>query len=264
MNDIVLVLHGMVMSGASMLSKLGPLRSALEECGLSLVAPNGAHEISAEDISGLRRWARARAADRRHAAAENAGQTEVAAAPSEELCEDEENDGLEETELTPDLTVFDWFRSQTDPGTKRKTYHSLEASLRALDDAITGQRVVGMIGFSQGAALAVILASLAAAGDRRFDALRFGVFIGGFKPTFDTPTPPAYPIASTLSRLYVIGQDDPIFPGGEVALRELATAFEGGTEKLLCVKGLGHAIPRDSATVAEILNFVRSARGVHP
>jgi hypothetical protein len=103
-----------------------------------------------------------------------------------------------------------------------------------------------------------VVAALGAQGDARFASLRFGVFIAGFKPTFDMPKLFDYPIKGRLRRLFVAGERDALFPGGLEHLQSLATAFEGGYQDLIAVPELAHDVPSDPDTLGRIMSFVRS------
>ena len=55
----LLVLHGITMSGASMVRSLGPLGASLRGLGFGLLAPNAAYRL--EEVRAADAWARSRA-----------------------------------------------------------------------------------------------------------------------------------------------------------------------------------------------------------
>ena len=119
--DAILVLHGITMSGASMLRNLGPLRAALEGAGFELIAPNAGHRMSSDEVASIAEVIdgfyrkRGRRAD------------------------EEFRDGR----LWDAGEHYDWFASETDAATGTKTYRALTQSLDAVADAVRGKRVVG-------------------------------------------------------------------------------------------------------------------------
>jgi predicted esterase len=232
----LLVLHGITMSGASMVRTLGPLGAELQGLGFSLVAPNAAHRLEAAELSPLMAWmgGRYRAV----------GQDVDADFKNGKFWDAGEH--------------YDWFQSSTDAQSGKKTYQALLQSLEGVANAIQDEPVVGVIGFSQGAAMAMVLASLAARGDERFAKLRFGMFLSGFKPEFEVPEVMAYPIGP-FRRLLVIGERDPIFPGNSAYLASVSQAFSGGEEELIVVPGLGHEVPTSPELVAQLARFVATS-----
>jgi len=229
----IVVLHGITMSGSSMLRTLGPLGARLTELGFELVAPNAAHRLAPDELAELVTMFEERYSRRRTHAA----------------------DWFSAGRFWDSGEHFDWFAASTDSGTGTKTYRALTASLAVLGDAVRDRNVVGLLGFSQGAAMATIVAALASRGDPRFEGLRFGIFVSGFKPVFTAPDPPAYPVPTTLARLYVAGGRDPIFPGTEEYLASLGAAFEGGSEERLLIAGLSHEVPSAPLDVGHIARF---------
>jgi predicted esterase len=158
-----------------------------------------------------------------------------------------------------DAQRYDWFCPVTNEQTDRKTYEALERSLEVLAEAIEGIERVGVLGFSQGCALAVILASLASRGDPRFGAVRFGLLLSGFKPVFDEPDVVKYPIEGGFPRLLLVGDADPLFRGGQAVLTALDEAFEGDAAQTAVVPGLSHDLPTDPAVVQRLIEFATDA-----
>lgn len=233
----ILVLHGITMSGASMLRSLGGLGRALEASGFTLVAPTAAHRLQGAELDGLNDWMTAR-------------YREVGQSALSDFTDGRFWDAGEH---------YDWFQANTDRATGKKTYAALERSLDAAAEAVRGRSLVGVLGFSQGAAMATIVAALATRGDARFAGLRFGIFLSGFKPVFDEPKLFSYP-GGALPRLFAIGEHDPIFPGNLEYLASLSRAFEGTDEELVVVRNLGHDVPSSPEIVGRLVGFaVRSA-----
>ena len=219
------------MSGPSVLRTLGPLRERLESLGFELVAPNGAHRLSGDELTSLSDWMANRYRE--------VGQSYA--------------DNFADGRLWDAGEHYDWFRSNTD-ATGNKTYHAVEQSLELVAAAIRERAVVGVLGFSQGAAMATVVAARACQGDPRFACVRWGIFLSGFKPAFDEPKLVTYP-AGPLPRLFAIGELDPIFPGNARYLAALSRAFEGGEEELVVVPGLGHDVSGDPAVVERLAAF---------
>jgi pimeloyl-ACP methyl ester carboxylesterase len=235
----VLVLHGITMSGESMLRTLGPLRTSLEARNLTLVAPNAGHRMSPEEVSSTASWTLD--------IFEKAGQ--------------DAREWFRDGKFWIGEEHYDWFRSNTDKATGEKTYEAVEQSLDAVARAIRGRNVSGVLGFSQGSAMAILVAARALAGDVRFESIRWGVFLTGFKPVFDHPRVVAYPApAKNFAALFVIGDRDPIFPGGSKHLASMARAFDGGTQELLLIPGLGHDVPDAAEDVERIAEFAATER----
>lgn len=232
----ILVLHGITMSGPSLVRTLGPLRERLDALGFELVAPNGAHRLSGDDLTSLSDWMANRYRE--------VGQSYA--------------DHFADGRLWDVGEHYDWFQSSTDVATGKKTYHAVERSLELVAAAMQGRSVVGVLGFSQGAAMATVVAARACQGDPRFTSLRWGMFLSGFKPVFDEPKLISYP-AGPLRRLYAIGELDPIFPGNAGYLAALSRAFTGGEEELIVVPGLGHDVPQEPAVVERLASFAVQA-----
>jgi hypothetical protein len=233
----ILVLHGITMSGASMLRTLGPLSQRLEQLGFGLIAPDGGHAMSEAEMSSLGEWMSSRY--------RQAGQNT--------------REDFADGRFWNPGEHYDWFAANTDKSTGKKTYHALERSLGAITNAARGATLAGVLGFSQGAAMALIVSALALAGDARFASLRFGLFLSGFKPVFDRPKLFEYPLAGAFPRLFAIGAEDPIFPGNTAYLRAMAEAFVGPPDELIVIPTLGHEIPSDPADIERLLTFVRAA-----
>ena len=234
----ILVLHGITMCGASMLRTLGPLGKRLEALGFSLIAPNGGHRMSPAEVNELVTWV---------------GRFYTKFKQSV-------GDAFSDTRFWDAGEHYDWLSSATDSASGKKTYHALEASLDAIGAAVRGRRIAGVIGFSQGAAMAIALADRAQRGDARFSGLGWGVFISGFKPVFDEPAPVTYPIGGAFPSLFVIGERDPIFPGTREYLTSMSEAFDGRARELLLVPGLGHDVPSSEEHVEQIVEFVVKGR----
>jgi pimeloyl-ACP methyl ester carboxylesterase len=236
----ILVLHGITMSGKSLLRTLGPLRTRLEARGLTLVAPNAGHRMSPEEVSSIATWV--------EGIFEKAGQ--------------DAREWFRDGKFWAENEHYDWFRANTDKATGKKTYEAVEQSLDAVARAIRGRNVTGVLGFSQGSAMAIVVAARALAGDARFQGIRSGIFLSGFKPVFDHPKVVTYPTpAGKFAALFVIGDRDPIFPGGTNHLASMARAFEGGTQELMLIPGLGHDVPDAASDVERIVEFATAEHG---
>lgn len=229
-DPVVLVFHGITMSGASMLRGLGPLGQVLRERGLRLIAPDGGAAQRPEVARRTLDWASPRY--------EALGQRADAA--------------FAEGAFWLDGQHFDWFDGVTDPS-GRKVYRALPASLRAVERAAEGQRVVGVLGFSQGAAMAALVAGLARRGALSWgDDLQFGLFLSGFLPVFDEPALAPWPVPG-LAAWLATGDQDPIFPE-RATLEQLGSVFEA--PELCWVPGLGHEVVSDEAAMQRVRAFL--------
>ena len=114
----LLVLHGITMSGPSMLRTLGPIADALRAEGLELIAPNAGVRLGAEALAGFVRWAERAYAARGQVAGDvfRAG-------------------GFWEAEERGEH--YDWFAGATVDGLK--TFAGLEAGLDAIVEAVAGR-----------------------------------------------------------------------------------------------------------------------------
>ncbi|MCA9638933.1 MAG: hypothetical protein KC420_23055, partial [Myxococcales bacterium] len=180
--------------------------------------------MSTEQVAGLVSWARTAYAKREQDA-------------DAAFCEGVFWEGAEH---------FDWFDARTGANGE-KTFAGLEASLASVRAATEGHRVVGILGFSQGCAMAALASGLAVHGQLPFgDTLRFGVYIGGFKPAFDHPAVEAWPVGGVAAML-IAGTDDAIFPD-PAGIEALAREFS--EPELHIVEGLQHTVPRSPEWVS--------------
>jgi fermentation-respiration switch protein FrsA (DUF1100 family) len=111
------------------------------------------------------------------------------------------------------------------------------------------QHIDGLFGFSQGAALAGLLAAIADGESAPF-SVDFAIMVGGF--TSSAPQHAdlfARPLR--LPSLHVIGRNDAIVPARDSAL--LAERF---AHPVIIEHPGGHVIPDDPAIIARITDFV--------
>ncbi len=230
MKPTILVFHGVTMSGRSMLELLGPIADSLRAAGFELVAPDAAGRMSADQVAGLMSWARSTYA--------KVGQDADAA--------------FREGVFWRDGEHGDWFDAATDPESGEKIYRALAPSLERVRAAASGRRVVGVLGFSQGCAMAAVVSGAAKRGLLPFgDTLRFGVYVAGFKATFDLPRLELWPVPE-VSGLFVTGTADAIFPDPE-GIRALAREFTD--PEVHIVEGLQHTMPVSAEWVDRITAF---------
>lgn len=228
---VILVVHGITMTGASMLRCLGPLREALEDRGFRLLAPDAPHRLAPDAVQALLRGI----------------------GPAFRALDDDPAAWFADGRFWDGTGVHgDWFDLQSDPTSGARTYRALEASLAHLRAVTEGHRVVGVLGFSQGCAMAALAAGLARKGALPFGAtLRFAVLLSGFEPRFDAPRLDPWPVDG-LPALLLSGTRDPLFPDPAV-LERLAARFPLGERHR--VEGLRHEVPEDPTWVARIAAF---------
>lgn len=234
MEKTILVLHGMTMSGATVVRSLGPLASELEQAGYELLAPDGGHKLTEQELNEFLGWV----------------------APLYEKRGRAMNRMFKHGAFWDEGSYYDWLSVETDEETGGKIYHALHRSLDELSKATEGRSVVGVVGFSQGAILATLLEALGAQGEQSFLKPKFGIYIAGSRPGVKKPVQVRYPIRSSLARLLMVGGKDPFFDGEE-SLHKWAAAFEGESE-LLFVPDVGHEVPTDPVSVARMMDFVRA------
>lgn len=234
----VLALHGMTMSGPSMLQAMGTLAPALEGRGYEIVAPSGGYPMTAADLDAFIAWM----------------------GPIYSRRGPEVSERLRRSTLAESHESYDWLRADADPFGPDKRYAALEDSLAVLRRALCGRAVEGIVAFSQGAVLGTLLLSLAARGDTRavFALPRWAILVAGFPPRVSSPLTVEYPIEAPVARLFVIGERDPVFTTGLTHLRNWAACFRGGTDEFF-VGPCGHDVPRDEASVATMMDFVARA-----
>lgn len=233
----VLVVHGVTMTGPAMLRHLGPLGEGLRALGLELVAPTAPCVLSAEALAGQQRWVRARYAAM--------GQDAAEAFADGVFWDGSGHHG-------------DWFGGTTVDG--RRCYRALPASLDTIREVLSTEDFVGVVGFSQGAAMAsVILGQMLRGALPGGDALRFGILMCGFRPSFDEPALDVFPVPE-LPLFVLHGTRDPIFDDAEATVAALSDGFTGPVGTRI-VEGLGHEVPRDPQVVDEVLAFVGSVLG---
>ena len=144
-----------------------------------------------------------------------------------------------------------------------------EATRDWIAELTAGEHFDGVIGFSQGAALAgLLLATQEAAGDAAGKTAHafgfgfgFGVMIGGF--TSEEPRhAPLLRRKLTTPSLHVTGRADGIVP-----MRDSLRLAERFADPVIVEHGGGHVIPTDPRALARIVEFVdqhgRSRLGDH-
>ena len=140
-----------------------------------------------------------------------------------------------------------WWRQSTGE------YRGAEATLARLADVLVDGRYDGVIGFSMGGALAILLASLSCRpslvrafddelADRPLAPLRFAVLIGAYKAT-DPLLTPCYEAPIAMPSLHIIGAHDTVcWPGA--SLFKSSLSLQNGPRALLA----SSCGPRSSCT----------------
>jgi hypothetical protein len=124
----------------------------------------------------------------------------------------------------------------------------------AVELLCTGPRVDGIFGFSQGAALAGLLAAVRQA-DPSIPGVEFAIMVGGFT---STALQHAHLLRhpSTMPSVHVTGRTDGIVPRRDSL--ELAARF---TDPLILEHSGGHVIPADRAVTTPIRDFLARFTG---
>lgn len=140
-----------------------------------------------------------------------------------------------------------WLESGPGPAPEKEP----EAALRAVAAALAALGPVdGLLGFSQGAALAGLVCALREGGDGRFP-FRFALLVAGF-PAEAAGAAGALRVPS----LHVFGQADRVIPAAES--RALAARF---AQPVLLAHEGGHFVPAAAAQRAAYLAFLRRFAG---
>ncbi|XP_007935766.1 esterase OVCA2 [Orycteropus afer afer] len=109
----------------------------------------------------------------------------------------------------------------------------------------------GLLGFSQGAALAALVCALGQTGDARFPLPRFIILVSGFCPRGLRLKEPILKASLALPSLHVFGDTDRVIPSQESL--QLAHQFPGAST--LTHSG-GHFIPAAAAQRQAYLKFL--------
>ena len=130
-----------------------------------------------------------------------------------------------------------------------RAYQGWDNSLRVLREALERHPGAGVLGFSQGAAVAAAVAALSCHG--QLPALRFAVLVAGFTPRAAELAPLFEGAPLDLPSLHVWGTADPIGKHGPA----LADKFSAATRQVLTWPG-GHKLPGGEVGEA-LVEFVR-------
>ncbi|XP_041582725.1 esterase OVCA2 [Vulpes lagopus] len=109
----------------------------------------------------------------------------------------------------------------------------------------------GLLGFSQGAALAALVCALGQAGDARFPLPKFIILVSGFCPRGLGPEESVLQGPLSLPSLHVFGDTDCVIPSQESM--QLASRFTGA---ITLTHPGGHFIPVAAAQRQAYLNFL--------
>lgn len=213
-----------------MLNTLGPLGAQLTQAGFHLIAPNGPVQMTDQQVRATVSWL-------------SKGYT----ARGQDI-----HAVFREGGFWSNGEHYEWFDARRNNETRTWTYHALLESIAVIRDAVNTEPVIGVLGFSQGCAMAAVAAALAVRGVLPFgDTLRFAVLLSGFQPHFQKPEMELWPVAD-LPALIIGGTDDAVFPDPK-GLIQLQAAFPASVMHL--VAGLQHTVPDDPEWVARITRF---------
>ncbi|MCB9678275.1 MAG: hypothetical protein H6737_24450 [Alphaproteobacteria bacterium] len=231
----LLAVHGITMTGPSLRAHLGAVRDGLEAAGFELITPTAPHALSEAAMAGQQRWVTTRYAEH--------GQDAAASFRDGVFWDGSGHFG-------------DWLVGRDGPN--GRIYAGLEDGLATIAAAVEGQDVVGVLGFSQGAAMAsIVLGRMLRGALPGRETLRFGVLMSGFRPSFAEPALDVFPVPP-LPVCILHGRRDPIFPDADATVAELASGF-GGPVTTRILDDLGHVVPQDPAVVDAIVAFCRAA-----
>jgi predicted esterase len=142
-----------------------------------------------------------------------------------------------------------WWRA-TDDG---RVYRGWEKSRDALVELVQRHQPAAVLGFSQGAAMASVLAALSDRGE--LPPLRFVVVIAGTLPRAEALTP-LFERLVTVASLHVWGNRDTLVGARPAALAE---RFHPSSRSLEIWPG-PHVIPTRGAAAERIVDFVRNQK----
>ncbi|XP_012787368.2 esterase OVCA2 [Sorex araneus] len=172
-----------------------------------------------------------------------------AAGPSSEPCPPEEQPrGWWFSEADADV-----FTALEEPAACRGLDAALATVARALQQLGPFD---GLLGFSQGAALAALVCALGQAGDARFPVPRFLILVSGFCPRGRDFKEPILQAPLALPSLHVFGDTDRVIPSQESM--QLANLFPGAVT--LTHTG-GHFIPAAAPQRQAYLKFLDQFAG---
>lgn len=148
---------------------------------------------------------------------------------------------------SPSGTPLTWWKASADGA----VYSGYERSLHDIRAAfLTQGPFVGILGFSQGAVLAAVIAAQAT--DPAFASLRFAILVSGMPSRAEEHAPLfAEPVA--LPSLHVIGEADKLVP--PEASRKLHDLFH---DPILFQHSAGHLVPSTAPAREMIAAFITS------
>jgi predicted esterase len=135
-------------------------------------------------------------------------------------------------------------------GDDGREYQGWQVTRDSLRQEVLRYPAAGLLGFSQGAAVAAAVAALASRG--AFPALRFVVLVAGFAPR-SAELQPFFDEPLTLPSLHIWGEEDAFAKHGPA----LASKFSTLTRRIVTWKG-PHAVPARGEAANAIVEFVRS------
>uniref|UniRef100_A0A8C9QA04 Esterase OVCA2 n=1 Tax=Spermophilus dauricus TaxID=99837 RepID=A0A8C9QA04_SPEDA len=147
----------------------------------------------------------------------------------------------------------DVFSALEEPTVCRGLEESLETVAQALSKLGPFD---GLLGFSQGAALAALVCALGQAGDLRFPLPRFIILVSGFCPRGHGLKEPILQSNLSMPSLHVFGDTDRVIPSQESV--QLANQFPGA---ITLTHSGGHFIPAAASQRQAYLKFLDQFAG---
>ena len=220
-----------------MLRTLGPLGSRLRESGYRLLAPDGGRRLSRDEAVSV---------------------SNAVSGSYEELGLDV-NNWFSDGRFWDADNHFDWLDSHTEEETGIKSYRAFENSIDVIKMATAGHDIHGIVGFSQGAVWGSVITALARRGELPFgNTLRFGIFMSGFLPVFDHPQVNLWPVEGDFHSIFLMGDEDPLFPEARNITESLAAQFPASHQEIIIAPGLGHEVTHDQSLVEKLVEFSKA------
>ncbi|KAJ8905086.1 hypothetical protein NDN08_001597 [Rhodosorus marinus] len=146
-----------------------------------------------------------------------------------------------------------WWLASDDGSEYRGWEESVECVKKHLRSSQSG--VDGLLGFSQGAAFATVLAALKQEGDTDLKSVRFVLLFSAFPAREPDLWGKVSRACLGLPSLHISSEHDKLLPAEAATI--VADAFDPSSRQIV-LHSEGHRIPRDSAVLSKIRTFLES------